>query len=166
MRDDELIRAWQRGDDAAFETLYRRHRDWVVNVAYRFCGNRADALDVLQETWLYVVRKRDGLTLTARFTTFLYPAVKHLALDRRKKARRHAPLDAAPEPTALAGLPPDTAPLLAGLSETQREILTLRFLDGLDLSEIAGMLKIPLGTVKSRLHHALRAARDKKPPEE
>ena len=73
----------------------------------------------------------------------------------------HAPLDAAPEPATLPGLPQDVQGLLAGLSGLQQEILGLRFVDGLSLNEIAEILKIPLGTVKSRLHHALSALRKK-----
>jgi len=159
--DAELVRAARAGDLEAFETLYRRHRDWVTTVAYRFCGNRDDALDVLQETFLYVLKKLPRLELRARFTTFLYPAVKHLAFDRRKKAKRHATLDRPDDAVGLEGLPPDAAELLEGLSGTQREILGLRFVDGLSLKEIADVLRIPLGTVKSRLHHALKALREK-----
>ena len=163
MRSDvELIEAWRRGDADAFEELYRRHRDWVVTVAYRFCGHREDALDVLQETFLYVVKKMPALELRARFTTFLYPAVKNLALTRRKKAKRFASLPAnAPEPFELVGLPDESRELLTGLSGLQREVVALRFIDGLDLKDIAAALHVPLGTVKSRLHHALRALREK-----
>ena len=159
--DAELVAAANRGDRQAFEALYRRHRDWVVSLAYRFCGNRDDALDVLQETFLYVLKKLPRLELRSRFTTFLYPAVKHLALGRRRLARRHAPL---PEGEVTAGtehLPGDVRGLLVGASALQREILMLRFADGLDLKEIAEVLRVPLGTVKSRLHNALKALKKK-----
>jgi RNA polymerase sigma-70 factor, ECF subfamily len=159
--DAELIAACRKGDAAAFEILYRRHRDWVVNLAYRFCGHREDALDVLQDTWAYVLKKLPSYEPRAKFTTFLYPVVKHLALDRAKRTRRHAPLPEGEEPATLAGFPDDTQALLDGLSATQQEILGLRFVDGLDLAEIADVLRIPLGTVKSRLHHALAALRKK-----
>ena len=159
--DHDLIAAARAGDHAAFERLYRRHRDWAVAVALRFCGNREDALDAAQEAFLYVLRKLPKLTLTARFTTFLYPALKHLALDRRRKARRHPPLDGAAEPTHLPAFGAGIEDLLEGLSALQREILGLRFTDGLDLNAIAEALGIPLGTVKSRLHNALKALKEK-----
>ena len=73
--DAELIAAWRGGDDGAFETLYRRHRDWVVALALRFGGDRDEALDVLQETFAYLVRRVSGLELQHRLTTFLYPVV-------------------------------------------------------------------------------------------
>ena len=159
--DLELIEKSRDGDLSAFETLYRRHRDWVVSLAYRFCGNRDDALDVLQETFAYVLRKLPGLRLTAKFTTFLYPVVKHTALSRKKAARRHPPLPDE-DPKIHAELPSDIEALLTGLSPLLREVVWMRFVDGFSLAEIAGALKVPLGTVKSRLHNALAALRKKK----
>lgn len=95
--DHELIEAIRAGDGRAFETLYHRYRDWVAGLAYRFCGNREDALDVLQETFAYLVRKIPNFELRARMKTFLYPAVKHLALRRKELAHRQAPLETDPE---------------------------------------------------------------------
>ena len=142
-----------------FEALYRRHRDWVVSLAYRFCGNEPDALDVLQDTFAYVWRKLPGLELTARFTTFLYPAVRNLSLDRIRKRKHEEPL-----PDTLAatgGYEEDVREMLQGLPEPQQEVVALRFADGFTLQEIADALRIPLGTVKSRLHNALRTLEEK-----
>jgi RNA polymerase sigma-70 factor (ECF subfamily) len=158
--DGDLVDRSRRGDREAFEALYRRHRDWVVSLAFRFCGNREDALDVLQETFLYVFRKLPRLELTSRFTTFLYPAVKHLALGRKRALRRLAPLPEE-EPAGTAHLAPDVRELIAGATPLQQEVLLLRFADGLDLAEIAEALRVPLGTVKSRLHNAIEALRKK-----
>src|SRR5437667_10369463 len=68
--DQELIAAINDGDSSAFELLYYRHRDWVVSLAYRFTGDRELAFDVLQETFLYFVRKFPGFRLTAQLRTF------------------------------------------------------------------------------------------------
>jgi RNA polymerase sigma-70 factor, ECF subfamily len=157
--DQDLIRAIQAGNREAFETLYRRHRDWVVSLAYRFAGNREDALDVLQETFAYLLRKLPALELRSRFRTFLYPAVKHLALSRKDAVRRTVPLESAPERAESPAEVDEVGDLLRGLPDAQREVVLLRFADGLDLQEIAGALGIPLGTVKSRLHLALKALR-------
>ncbi len=102
-----------------------------------------------------------GLRLTAKFTTFLYPVVKHTALSRKKAARRHVPLPDT-DPEIHAELPSDVEALLTGLSPLLREVVWMRFVDGFSLPEIAGALKVPLGTVKSRLHNALAALRKKK----
>jgi RNA polymerase sigma-70 factor (ECF subfamily) len=163
--DAQLIAALNAGDADAFEVLYFRHRDWVVNLASRFTGSEDLALDVMQETFIYFVRKFPGFRLTANLKTFLYPAVKNLSIAASRKAQRYQSGDA--EQTLLANLPSaaaspeigDLAVVLSNLSEEHREVLLLRFLDGLSLVEIAEAMSIPLGTVKSRLHNALETLR-------
>ena len=159
--DLELIAACRRGEVDAFEVLYRRHRDWVASLAMRFCGHHDDALDVLQETFAYLLRRLPDLKLRGKLTTFLYPVVKHLALDRRKQSWRHATLEDEHEPAVFAGLPADVRDWFVGLGSLQQEILGLRFADGFELAEIAETLGVPLGTVKSRLHNALKQLRKK-----
>lgn len=164
--DLELVAAINNGDAAAFEVLYFRYRDWVAALASRFTGDDNAALDVLQETFLYVLRKFPGLRLTASFKTFLYPAVRNLSIGARRKAERYqaAPSDAEQlEKVAAipAGSPEgDLEFVLSRLPEEQREVILLRFLDGLSLGEIAQAMDIPLGTVKSRLHNALESLRN------
>jgi len=165
-RDDaSLVDAINRGDAAAFEALYYRYRDWVVRLARRFTGNDADALDVLQETFAYLLGKFPGFRLTARMTTFLYPAVKNLSLGLR---RHNRPLGGEAQAVEQAVAPPaedasasrsELAAVMAALPEAHREVVLMRFVDDLSLAEIAQALDIPLGTVKSRLHNALEALR-------
>lgn len=158
--DRELLDAFRRGDAAAFEELYHRHRDWVAGLARRICGNREDALDVLQETFAYVARRAGTLDLRAGFRTFLYPVVKHRSIDR-KRARKTLPAGPEPEtPTSVEGA---IDAYLNQLGDDHAEVVQMRFADGLSLEEIAAALEIPLGTVKSRLHHALEVLRRKKP---
>lgn len=164
--DRELVRAAAAGDAAAFEALYRRHRDFVLRLARRFGLEEQDALDVHQEVFLYVCRKLPQLELRASFTSFLYPAVKHLCLKRKSFLARFLPSGGlfgnaagVPEP-AVGPVGADDVPrLVARLPAGQREVVLLRFVDGLDLAEIAEALGIPAGTVKSRLHNALQALR-------
>ena len=158
--DRELIDAFRRGDSAAFETLYRRHRDWAAGLARRICGNREDALDVLQETFAYVAQRAATLDLRAGFRTFLYPVVKHRSIDK-KRARRTLP--EGPEPEAPRSVEGAIDAYLNQLGEDHAEVIQMRFADGLSLDEIAAALEIPLGTVKSRLHHALEILRRRKP---
>ena len=103
--DGELVDAINKGDDGAFEALYYRHRDWVHSVATRFTRDHDLALDVLQETFAYVLRKCPSLKLTAEMKTFLYPVIKHTAIALRRKSLRFvsddealADLDAPPDP--------------------------------------------------------------------
>jgi len=164
--DLELIASINSGDAVAFEALYFRYREWVLALAYRFTGNQDAALDVLQETFLYFLKKFPGFRLTANLKTFLFPAVRNLSIGARRKAERYQASEmelqrmeqtAAPEPPCIgAG---ELGIVLAGLSEEHRETLLLRFVDGLSLEEIAKATDVPLGTVKSRLHNALTVLR-------
>jgi len=157
--DQQLIAAINAGSEQAFEALYRRYRDWVVNLAYRFTHNRDDAIDVMQEVFIYVLRKFPGFELTAKFKTFLYPAVKHTAIALRDKRRRTADLDHTTAEQMIESSEShddhgDLLALLNTLGQTHREVVILRFVDDLSMEEIAAALDIPPGTVKSRLHHA------------
>ena len=160
--DEELVRAAGRGDAAAFEALYRRHRGFVLGLARRFAGPGL-AADVAQEVFLYLVARLPGLRFEGRLATFLYPVVKHVAAGARRREQRPGPDRAVPEglaaPAPAAPEDEDLAAALASLPEGQREVVLLRFADGFSLEEIAASLAIPLGTVKSRLHHALEGLR-------
>jgi RNA polymerase sigma-70 factor (ECF subfamily) len=163
--DLELVAAINGGDVAAFEALYYRYRDWVTALAFRFTGDEGAALDVLQETFIYVLKKFPGFRLTAHFKTFLYPAVRNLSIAARRKSARYqgqagevAELEnmASPTPSEEEG---DLPVVLGCLPEEQREVILLRFVEGLSLAEIGEAMGIPLGTVKSRLHNALQTLR-------
>jgi len=162
--DAELARALRDGDAGAFDALYDRYHEWVTALAFRFTGHREDALDVLQDTFAYLHRKRRDFELRSQMKTFLYPVVKHLSLSRAQLARRQAPLDPKLDPAAPRASSDDVASLLSGLSEAQQEVVLMRFVDGLDLQGIADALEVPLGTVKSRLHSALEILRANPPP--
>jgi RNA polymerase sigma-70 factor (ECF subfamily) len=160
--DDQLLQRASRGEAEAFETLYRRHRDWVHRLAWRFTGNEQDALDVLQEAFIYLLKKLPDLHLTASMTTFLYPVVKHLSLNLRR--RRGVGTDeelllSIPDPATQPTPRTELAATLATLPTDQREVVLLRFVDDLTLDEIAQALDVPTGTVKSRLHRALETLR-------
>lgn len=165
--DETLIARINQGDEHAFDALYHRHRDWVAGLAFRLTGDHALALDVLQETFLYVLRKFPGFKLTCQFRSFLYPAVRNLAIAARRKSARlqdsgELNLEHLPAPIEAqdgAGGRAQLAGVVAALPDAQREVLLLRFGDGLSLQEIADALEVPLGTVKSRLHHALGSLR-------
>lgn len=163
LTDSELIQQADQGNPEAFESLYHRHRDWVYRLARRFTGNDADALDVLQETFLYLLGKFPGLQLTASLTTFLYPAVKHLSLNvRRRRSSGQTDEDvllSLPDPAAAQTPRTELAAALATLPVEQREVVLMRFLDDMSLEEIAQALQAPIGTVKSRLHRALETLR-------
>lgn len=164
--DTDLISRINKGEDRAFEALYDRHRDWAFRMAYRLTGHQHLADDVLQELFCYFLSKFPGFVLTANLRTFFYPVVRNLSLNAVKKARQFeggpaaiAYLHDLPDTQALAHGQDDMHDITAGLSAEHREVLLLRFVDGMTVPEIAELTAIPLGTVKSRLHHALALLR-------
>ena len=160
--DQELVAAVNGGDWGAFDALYYRYRDWTFRLAWRFSGNEVDAQDVVQEVFVYLAGKlRVGLDLRAGMTTLLYPAVKHTALALKQKRGRmrgmpeEMEVEAVPAAAELEGVRAELAEVLRGLSEAHREVLLMRFVDDMTLEEIGVALGVPVGTVKSRLHHAI-----------
>jgi RNA polymerase sigma-70 factor (ECF subfamily) len=176
--------AFQRGDARAFEVLVRRHRQAVFVFILRFTGQRARAEDVLQETWLKVVRGAADYQPRAKFTTWLYTVARNLCVDsaRKESYRQAASLDAPPagapqgEGRALgealpdAGMQPDRGafnrqvrPLLEralqALPEEQREVFILREYSGVPFKEIAQVTGVSENTVKSRMRYALEGLR-------
>ena len=174
--DRELVELCNVGDRdeavQAFETLYRRHRDYVTRVSLRFGADREAAVDVLQETFLYLLKKfppaGDGLVLTAQLRSLLYPVAKNLTLNFLRQRGRiddseefdpdRLPAPAVDDPAERA--PARLSAAVARLSAERREVLLLRFVDDMSLQDIADTLSIPLGTVKSRLHLAIRELRE------
>ena len=174
LSDTELVEVCNSGGredaEAAFVLLYRRHRDYVMRVALRFSSDREIAADTLQEAFLYLLRKfpptGEGLILTARLRSLLYPVAKNLTLTALRRRRRDEQAagfepDKLPDPQSLGPPQEDLARIMDGLSAAHREVLQLRFVDGMQVKEIAEALEIPSGTVKSRLHFAVLRLRQK-----
>jgi RNA polymerase sigma-70 factor (ECF subfamily) len=165
--DARLVAAVHRGDRAAFAALYDRHAGWMTAVALRHVGDRDAAADVVQDALLHWLGRFPGFVATASVRAYLYPVVRHCALDRLRRDRRPPPDPGRPAedvnaPDAAAIDLEDAADLdtaLGRLPAGQREVLLLHYGDGFQLAEIAAMLEIPLGTVKSRLGLALAALR-------
>lgn len=177
--------AFKAGDARAFETLVRRHRTPVFNFILRFMGHRARAEDVLQETWLKVVRSAREYEPKAKFTTWLYTIARNLCVDSaRKESYRQASSLEAPTGAGAGGDEgrplgeglPDTGvspergaynarlrPLLeralASLPEEQREVFVLREYSGIAFKEIAEVTGVSENTVKSRMRYALEGLR-------
>jgi RNA polymerase sigma-70 factor (ECF subfamily) len=144
--DHELVDALNDGEAAAFDVLYQRHCDWVASQAFRFTRDRDTALDVLQETFLYLTRKFPGFVLTCRLRTFLYPVVRNLSISALRRADRVTSLEALREAgqvtepmTGPAEVPEDDelTSAVRALSPDHQEVLRLRFVEGFELAEIA-----------------------------
>jgi RNA polymerase sigma-70 factor, ECF subfamily len=176
--DAELVLRWRSGDARAFEALVRRHERRVIGLLMRMLGNREDAQDAAQETFLNLHRHGHRFRRESRFSTFVYRVAVNAALNRRRTlGRRRAHMERLSEhqavghdvPSAPRG-PEDAAAgeqvrdrvsqgILA-LTPTLRAPLVLYDLEGLPYGEIARVLGVAEGTVKSRIHRARRALRD------
>lgn len=168
LADSVLVKMAGAGDARAFAALYARHKDYAMRLAMRFTRDHETAADVVQETFIYLVRKMPTLELTAKMTTYLYPIVKNIALTAKRKDRARlrlvrddgsdidvqAPKDA--EPRNAESL----ASVVAILPEHQQEVLLMRFVDDMSMEQIATALSVPAGTVKSRLHLAIKILRE------
>ena len=175
MTVDELARIAAGGDEAAFEELVRLHEKKVYNLAFRMCGSPEDAADAAQEAFLAAWKGLPNFRGEAGFSTWLYRLTSNAAIDRLRRTRRQREeaslddealrldaVDSAPSPQARAeGAELREAVLsgLAQLSDDHRQALTLRELQELSYEEIAAVLEIDLGTVKSRISRARSALR-------
>ena len=158
----------RRGDPAALEELVHAWEKPLFYFIRRLVKNEPDAWDILQQTWLRVVRGIRALKDPQRLTPWLYQIARHTAFNHaRLQAAYRAGLEEHPD----ADLADDDAVVdfdhadqvhaaLERLSLPHREVLTLFFLEDLAIADIAGVIGVAPGTVKSRLHYARRALRD------
>ncbi len=172
LSDEHLVSRFLRGDRAALEDLFIRHREIAYRVAYRLLGNEADALDALQEGFIKALTHLHGFEWRSSFKTWLLRIVSNAALDlgRQRGRRETIPIDAIDWHEQDAGrFAPNFDPIqdveqvelrqaldaaLAELPEAQRRTFVLHVDGGLSYREIAEVMKISIGTVMSRLFYA------------
>ncbi len=165
--DNRLVELANKGVEEAMNTLYYRYRDWVYGLAFRLCGNREDAQEILQEVFIYFFNKFPGFELRSSLKTFLYPVVKNTTINTIRKKRKIVPLD-----DSIARNIPDEglnwdvefrnlSEYMESFSKEEKELVFLRYYDELQLSEISEVFKVPVGTIKSRLNRLLARLREK-----
>lgn len=165
-RDDQsLIDACRAGDSEAFGELVRRYQDRLYPTLLRLTGRADDALDLLQDVFLRAYLKLGQFHGESAFYTWLYRLAINLALSERRRRRSVTPPLVAEPAEAIEQSDP-AGPLLraererqvheaiASLAPEHRAVVVMKDLDGLPYEEIATILKIPVGTVRSRLHRA------------
>jgi len=171
--DEELIERFQQGDGHAFEEIVKRYKDPLLNFIYRFVGNQEEAEDILQETFLRVYRKRHAYRQVAKFSTWIYTIAGNLArteLRKRKRRRLFSISDMGveedkdyevsdeefnPEQHVDSLLHDEVIQReINKLSPKFREVIILRDIQEFSYEEISQILRIPIGTVKSRVNRA------------
>jgi RNA polymerase sigma-70 factor (ECF subfamily) len=176
-RDDDqsLVEACRAGDTQAFGVLVRRYQDRLFPTVLRLTGRTEDAYDLLQEAFLRAYQKLGHFQGQSSFYTWIYRIAVNMALSGRRKRRlvvdpqsvqRLDPADPSlqSDPTLrLERAERDAQVLKAlnGLAADHRAVLVLKDMDGLRYEEIAAVLGIPIGTVRSRLHRARGELRDR-----
>jgi RNA polymerase sigma-70 factor, ECF subfamily len=159
--DELLVMECQDGSRQAMEMLVSRWQRRLWSCALRLTGSIEAAWDVTQESWLAVVRGISRLHDPARFAPWVYRIVTNKANDWIRRNARTTRLPPDFEVQARLADEPETAletadlqSVLHRLSNASRTVLTLHYLEGFGLADIAGILGVPQGTVKSRLHTA------------
>lgn len=175
MTEQELVRAAAGGDTEAFERLVRTYENKIYHLALRMCGSADEAADIAQEAFLAAWRGLPSFRGEANFATWLYRLTSNAAIDylrRQRKQRGDLSLDdeelgldavdTAPGPQDAAEgaeLRSAVSEGLGRLGEDHRQVLVLREIQGLSYEEIAEVLALDLGTVKSRISRARSALR-------
>ena len=177
--DSELVERWQSGDDGAFHELIRRHERRVFRLLFRMMGTREEAEDVAQEAFLSLHRHGHRFRREARFSTFVYRVAANAALNRRRSLGRSrnrvkdlkisqqagfdlpsGPRD--PEDSAVGAEVRDRVQAaMLELPKDLRVAVLLYDIEGQSYQEVSRVLGIPEGTVKSRIHRARSALRER-----
>lgn len=173
-----IVQACLQGDPNGFKRLYQRHHHKVRSTLYQLCGS--DGLDdLVQDVFLRAWKGLGKFRQSAQFSTWLYRIAFNVASDRRKALAKMRSRNVAVEDDQLENLADDALSRvvdsqegltkmhyqdlmqrgLAKLSEDHRSVLVLHDLEELPQKDIAKILSIPVGTVKSRLFHARSAIR-------
>jgi len=180
MREEELIARTVAGDTSAFDEIIIEYQDRIFNTLFRILGNRDDADEAAQETFLKAFRALPNFKGGSRFSTWLYRIALNAASDRIRKIRHirdneefsldsvsSGREDGAPTKvyTPSKEPPPDDVALaretgveiqkaIDSLDEEFRSVIVLKDVEGMNYEEIARVLHVSLGTVKSRLFRA------------
>ena len=170
LSDEQLMHEVGRGSAQAFEALYGRYRRRLYNFVLRYLQDEALAEDVFQDSFLRLLQAAPRWQSRARVSTWLYRVALNRCIDlARRRHEGSLPAGAAeaivdPRPDPAAALQADEAlerlrREVGRLPPEQRAVLILRVYEALGEREVAAIVGCPVGTVKSRLHHALRRLR-------
>jgi RNA polymerase sigma-70 factor (ECF subfamily) len=170
--DEELIARFQQGDAYAFDLLVKRYKDPLLNFIYRFIGDLVEAEDIVQETFYRVFKNKHYYKEVAKFSTWIYTIAGNLAKTELRRRKRRKVFSIHKETSTdkefeLPDLKADpekevntivTEKLIqkaiSSLPKKFRQVIILRDIQGFSYEEISSIIKVPLGTVKSRVNRA------------
>src|SRR4051812_29246981 len=165
---ESLIQRCLKGDQLAWEAIVRQYRRKVFNVAYKFVGRHDEAEDLTQDIFLKIFKSLSTFDSRANFQTWLVSVSRNLCIDHYRSVRKEREtIDRGVDASELSPASPDASPVaaleqrdrvlllrdaLAELPETLRTAVVLRDIQELSYQEIAERLRLPEGTVKSRIN--------------
>jgi RNA polymerase sigma-70 factor (ECF subfamily) len=170
--DEDLIERFQQGDVYAYDLIVKRYKEPLLNFVYRFIGNIEEAEDIVQETFLRVYRKKHAYRRIAKFSTWIYTIAGNLSRTEIRRRRRRKLFSVSdmgfdekdyeisdeefnPEDNAEGILQGELIQKeIENLSPKFREVILLRDVQELSYEEISQIIKVPIGTVKSRVNRA------------
>ena len=158
-----LVIRCQQGEKEAFELIVKLWQKPLLVFAMRYLDQEIDAWDAVQETWVSVIKGLNELQNPSLFVSWLYRILTYKCIDRIRKKQaeerllKNAPIE--PESFKTSTESESLSQAIDELSDEHKVLVTLRFGQGLKIGEIAAMLNIAEGTVKSRLHRALARLR-------
>lgn len=172
--DYRLIRAIQNGDLVAFNQMVDRYKDRLMNVIGRMLSSREEAEDVVQETFVRVYQHRQSFNFKHCFSTWIYTIALNLARNELRKRRKFKFYDItemqgneaefAIDPKLPTRLPEMLSKAISTLPEKYKVAFMLRDIEEMPYDEVAKVLNVPLGTVKSRVNRARLMLREKLQP--
>lgn len=169
LEDVALVRRSQSGDREAFSELVRRHQNLVYNVSYRFMRDAAQAEDMAQEAFLKAYRLLHGFRGDCSFTTWMYRVTSSVCLTELSRRKRRGEVEMPRETgdnLATTEMAPEETDLkeqirrcVTYLSDRYATIITLYYLNGSSYDEIAQVMDVPLGTLKTWMFRARKQLR-------
>ncbi len=153
------MQAFKRGEGHAFRELFERYKNPIYGFVRRRVEDPGRAEEITQDIFMALVQHRNGYEVRSSFKTYLYRiAMNRVASEHRKKDETPS-ADPVPEPRSDSSVVQHVREALGKLDADQRKVVMLREYEGLNYQEIADLVKIPVGTVRSRLFRAKLALR-------
>lgn len=165
--DLELVNQSKQGDPEAFSELVRRHQHITFNVAYRYMRDMTQAEDMAQEAFLKAFRLLKGFRGDCSFSTWMYRVTCSVCLTELSKRKRRAETAFMPhhadrnavQPDEDMDMPEHIRRCVAKLPERYHQIITLYYLKGVAYEEIAQVMEVPMGTLKTWMFRARKQLR-------
>jgi RNA polymerase sigma-70 factor (ECF subfamily) len=172
LSDEEVIRKFQQGDLVAFDVVVARYKEQLINFVYTFVGDKSDAEDIVQDTFVKIYRFKQSYKNIARFSTWIYTVAGNMAKSELRKRKRQQlyPISSlsngekefeAVETRIQADDMTDSTvkkdlikKAIQTLPEHYQDVIRMREIDNLSYEEIAEQTRLPIGTIRSRINRA------------